>query len=120
MAFNLKKLENQAVLSVILAIVGGVCAVGGIGIILWKFKWQQFMLPFRASGMLQPAVLGSLALSIGIGIAGFGVGFNSAGEKRNSKSRLSWIGFFLNAGVLALALIAAVFFMIVREPIRGG
>lgn len=120
MALNLRKFENQATLSVLLAGASAILAVAGAGLMLRNLKWQQFIIVFRSNSMFQPAVLGALGLALLVGIIGFGIAFNSAGQKRNSKSRLSWIGFFLNAGALTLALIAVVFFMLLRDPVGGG
>lgn len=117
MALNLRKYENQAVFSVAMAVVGAVCALASALIVLKRFNWEHFTLTYNRSGKLVIIFAASMLLAMGASAIGFGMGFNSAGQKRNTKSRLSWLGFFLSAGAIALALIVAIFFAITRDPI---
>jgi hypothetical protein len=63
-------------------------------------------------------VFGTGACTLLLAIVGFGLGLNSAGQRRNDKPKLSWIGFFLGAGVLCLALILFIFFRVRGEPVQ--
>jgi len=109
--------ENQAKLSVGLAGVGALAVVAPLVLIGVNFRSAM------AAGVYSPegkwilafvaALLGAM-LATGVGLI---IGFNSAGQKRNTKPRLSWIGFFVNAAVLTLALVAALAFFFMRMPL---
>ena len=75
------------------------------------------MLTYNSQGKLLLVLGGALFVSLAASVVGFCVGFNSAGQRRNKKSRLSWTGFFLNAALIAIAFMVAVFFILTRNPI---
>lgn len=65
------------------------------------------------------AVLAAAGVTLLMAAIGFGMGFNSAGQRRNDKPKLSWIGFFISAGVLCITLVLLFLFMVRAEsPIR--
>lgn len=111
--------ENQSKLSVLLAIVGALGTVGAAGLLARNFTdLETFWVAYRPSSMWLPAMGGSLLLALIASGIGFLVGFGSAGQRRNTLSGVAWLGFFLNAGVLVLALCAAVFFYFTRHKIE--
>lgn len=109
-ALNLKSYEGQARASVALAVVGGVCALGALYFIGSAFDRELFAVVYDPKSKRLPAIGGSLLLALASGVAGFFMGLNGAGQKRNKQPQLSWTGFFLNAAVLTVALSAGVFF----------
>ncbi len=117
MALKLRTYEGQAVLSIILAAVGGLAGLALIGLIAWKFDSTTFYVNYNSKGPFLPlfglGVLGGLAAST----LGFFIALNSAGQRRNTRSGLAWNGFFLNAVVLTVVLSAAVFFYFTRNAI---
>ncbi|TWT44802.1 hypothetical protein RAS1_12200 [Phycisphaerae bacterium RAS1] len=110
MALNLKSYEGQARASVGLAIAGALFAVCGAYFIVSAFDRDLFAVVYDPKSKRLPAIGGCLLLSLAAGAAGFFLGLNGAGQKRNKQPQLSWTGFFLNAAVLTLALSAGVFF----------
>ena len=114
---NLKSFESQATISVILAGLAALGAVAAIYCVLSGFDWKVFMLTYNRQGIRLYAVGGALFIALAASVVGFCVGFNSAGQRRNKKSRLSWIGFFANAALIALTLMVAVFFLFTRNPV---
>jgi hypothetical protein len=114
-AFKLKTYENQAKLSVWLAGVGGLAALGVLWMILRNLKAGE--VSFGAGTLFQPVLGAGLFVGLAAATVGFFVALNSAGQRRNTKSALSWRGFFLNALVIALLLSAGVFFYFTRSPI---
>lgn len=115
---NLKSYENQAKYSVVLAGVAALCTAFAVFCVLYKFDWTSFTLTYNRNGKRLLIIAAALFVSLAASIVGFCVGFNSAGQHRNKKSRLSWTGFFLNAALMAIAFMTAVFFIITRDPIR--
>jgi len=55
------------------------------------------------------------AITLILAGTGLGFGFNSAGERRNDKPHLSWLGFFISAGVLCSTLIVLFLFYSRKE-----
>ncbi|MCK4341904.1 MAG: hypothetical protein KAY37_09305 [Phycisphaerae bacterium] len=109
--------ENQATLSIVLAAVGGVAFLLAAGLLWRNFTdFETFWVSFNPKSMYQPLLGLVLFIALAVGAVGFFIGLNSAGQRRNTRSRLSWLGFFLNAGVIALALCAGIFFVIARHP----
>lgn len=115
---NLRKYETQARLSLALGALSIVSALAGAAAALTGFDWEAFWLTYNPRGLRILAIGGALLLALGASAVGFGIAFNSAGQKRNTQSRLSWIGFFLNAAAIALALMVGVFVFVTGNPIQ--
>jgi len=116
-AFNLRRYENQAKLSVILAAVGGAAAVGVAALLVLKFDREVFFVTYNANGLFLPVLGAGLVGGLAAATVGFFVALNSAGQRRNPRSALSWRGFFLNAAVIAVLLSATVFFYLTHNAI---
>jgi len=114
-AFKIKTYEDQAKLSVILATVGGFFTVAALGGILRNFDLSTGWVRYGTKSIFMPALGGCLVLALALAAIGFFVALNSAGQRRNKRSRLSWMGFFLNAFVIMFALCVGVFFAITRH-----
>ncbi|MGD8452973.1 MAG: hypothetical protein PVJ57_14230 [Phycisphaerae bacterium] len=114
MAVRQNTYEKQAKLSVLLAIVGGVCTLAGAFFILRAFDPTSFQTVYSSRSLRLPAILG--ALFVGLGAAGIGwlLGLLSAGNRLNKLNRLSWIGFFACSGVIALGMSLGIFFYLTR------
>jgi hypothetical protein len=109
-AFDVKSYEGQARISVLLAVGGAVLALA-TGALIWQnFSAADFAVYYRPSGMRYLAILSGGALAVILSVTGFFVGLNSAGQRRNKKDSLAWLGFFLNAAVIILAMSLLVFF----------
>jgi hypothetical protein len=115
--------EQQAKLSVILAVAGAFLLVLVAAAILSAVDWENRWIPYSGRGKRVLAIVVGLGLSMAASGVGFLVGINSAGQRLNARSRLSWTGFFLNAAVIALGLCCAVFFFVWRlqiNPVTTG
>ncbi len=60
------------------------------------------------------ALLACLAVSATLGIVASILGFNSADQRVNDKPRLSWMGFFVGGGVVALDIVILIAFVMLR------
>ena len=118
MALNLQKYENQAKLSVILAIVGGAAALAAIALLLRNFDTGDRYVYYRATGLWFPALGASLAMALLTSTAAFFLGLASASKRRNTATGVSWTGFFLSAITITVTLSAALFFIFTRSPVR--
>ncbi len=85
----------------------------------WQGNLHQFV--FR-NPLFKAMVLGSAGLTMLLAVFGTALGFNSAGQRRNEKQRLSWAGFFLGSGVFTVAVILFAAFWVLKFQIRqaGG
>lgn len=117
MAFNLKSYEDQAKLSVGLAGLGGLAALGVIWLMARNFDRVAFFVNYNPRGMWLPVLGVGLLVGLGAGIVGFFVGLHSAGQRRNPRSALSWKGFFLNALIVIVMLSAGIFFFFTRNAL---
>jgi hypothetical protein len=116
-AFKLNSYEGQAVMSVALAGVGVLAAVGVCFIVFTRFDPSTFFVSYSPKSMFLPVLAVGLLAGLAAGTIGFFVALNSAGQKRNTKSKLAWQGFFLNALVLTVMLSVGIFFFFTRMAI---
>ena len=114
-AFNLKTFENRAKFSVVLAVVGVMLAAASAVFMIQRFKPAVNEIVLSSRGFSIIAAM--IALAILLGIIGSLMGLNGAGEKRNKATQLSWLGFFLNSGAVAVSLSLLVVFMFLRHVI---
>ncbi len=107
--FSLRRYDTQAVVSMILSLV----ALGGLvilaALLTRNLNWADKVIvygnqKYRLLILLIATVTGTLAA------AGFGFGANSAGQRRNEKAGLSWVGFFIGAAVMCLTVLVVFFF----------
>jgi len=117
MVLKVKTYEDQAKLSVILAIVGALATVGAVGLMLRNFDATGFFVSYRSNGPWLPIVGAGLLVGLGAGVGGFFIALNSAGQRRNKRSALSWQAFFLNALVVTVVLSACIFFYFTRNAV---
>ncbi len=110
--------EKQAMLSVAAGAVGMVATLAAIAIIFRNFKWAEFSVVMAQQGKAYPLAMAAILVACLAGAVGFLTGFNSAGQRRNSKSNLSWAGFFLSAAVLTLAMSTFLIFWFSKEIVK--
>lgn len=115
MAFNLKTYEGQAKASVILAVISLLCSITAAVGILQRFSFEQFEIILKSKRFAM--IMAVIGVAVIAGAIGFFMGLSGAGEKRNKASQLSWMGFFLNAGVITLALSLLAFFYLTKTVI---
>ncbi len=111
--FSLRRVDTQAQVGVLASAASVVTFLGLAGVLGFLLRRglasQDFVFIYGPNGKI--AVLGAGAITLGLAAIGFGFGLNSAGQRRNDKQRLSWIGFFVGALVLALTFVALFVFM---------
>ncbi len=117
MAFKLSKYEDQAKLSVYLGLLG-IAAACAAAFLLWRrFEPTTFYVSFNPQRPFRQVLIGGLLVGLAAGVCGFFIGLNSAGQKRNTLSRLAWQGFFLSALAIMFVLSAGIFFFFTQNPI---
>jgi hypothetical protein len=113
--FSLRRYDTQARASVALAIASCVSFLAMTALVFRHANWGEFMFPY--GNLRKMLILVAGACTLLLAAAGFGMGLNSAGQRRNDKQRLSWVGFFVSAGVLCLTLVILFLFRSRGDPI---
>lgn len=116
MAFKVKTYEDQAKLSVWLGALGGLAILGVLFLMFRNFDRATFYVTYNPSGFWLPTLGVGLLVALVASTIGFFVALNSAGQRRNTRSVLSWQAFFLNAAIITVTLSAAAFFVFTRNP----
>jgi hypothetical protein len=106
--FSLRRYDTQARVGLILGILSVLALLGFAGLILTsRAEWSELTFSFGARRRI--AMLGATAVTLGLSVAASGFGYNSAGQRRNDRQDMSWLAFFIGAGVSALCLILFLF-----------
>ena len=70
--------------------------------------------------MFKVGFLVCVAAASALSLGGLGLGFSSAGQRRNSAQAASWMGFFLGSAVLSLSIIVFSAFALLGLEIKLG
>jgi hypothetical protein len=116
---SLRRYDVQARTSVVLSVASFVCFLGLTALVFRHpmLALKEKVIVYNPDGLRAPLTYAFGLLSLGLGAAGFGLGWNSAGQRRNDKPVHSWVGFFLGGGAITLTLILLFLFRKWGEPI---
>lgn len=109
--------ETQAKLATLMAAIGALCVLVLIVGVFHRFDFGEFTVLYKAGSLRYYGILGATLLGVGTGAIGFFVGLNSAGQQRNSLSKLAWFAFFSSAGVILMTLCLFVVFWFAKESV---
>jgi hypothetical protein len=107
--FSLRRYDTQARVGLWLSLLAVLTLAVMIVGIFQHFSTATMTIYYGQTRKL--GVLGLGMVTILLAGAGFGLGLNSAGQRRNDKAKLSWLGFFLGAAVMCLTVILLFFFL---------
>ncbi len=105
MASKLRNPETQAKLSGILVIAALAVLLVGLALAFQNFNSTTRTFVYAQDGKRMPIVYGIAMLSIVLSGGAFWFSYSSAGERRNSYSKLSWISFIASALVIVIGLV---------------
>ncbi len=111
---GLRRYEVQARYALALAVLSAVPGVAALVLGLTRFDAMLGRIVYGSHGRFVPAFVGCVFLSMIPAALGFVLGLSSAGQRRNDRSGLSWIGFFLGGTVLSIDLILLIAFYMLR------
>ena len=102
---GIRRFDVQAKWSMIFSIAAALgCLSLAAGMSMrWQGDLHQFV--FSAQSLYQPVVICTSGLTILLALFGTALGFSSAGQRRNDKQKMSWLGFFLGAGSLSISFV---------------
>lgn len=118
MAFDLKAAETHSRLSVACGVASGLAALFALWMLSRNYEGSAKFVYYSQSGLWLPIFLVAILFGLLFGAGGFLLGLTSAAKKRNALTRLSWIGFFVSAGMVTLTLCAGVFFYFTRNAVK--
>lgn len=113
--FSLRRYDTQARFSMVVSLLSVVPLLGMAWVILQQFDMSELLIYYGKNRKI--AVYASTLVTLGLSVVGFGFGLNSAGQRRNDKPQLSWIGFFVGACVFCLAIILFALFRFRGESV---
>lgn len=115
MAFrNLRRHDVQASYSLLLAVASIIPCLAGAYLCVRNYQDELGRIVYGAEGRFIPAFIGSLLAAMLLSSVAFSLGWNSAGQRRNDKSRHSWIGFFVGGAILTCSFILVIAFVMLR------
>lgn len=112
--FTLRKVENQAQVSILASLLS-VLPWAAMTFFILKNMWPNKEWVFYYGSKGKAGILICSALALLLSTIGFGLGLNSAGQRRNEKQQLSWIGFFIGGMILTLTIVVLALFFVRGE-----
>lgn len=101
---SLRRYDTQANVSLYAGVASFLGMMALAFMLLRNLNWETKLIVYK-SPFYMPLVLLLTAGTLLMAGAAIAIGANSAGQRRNEKSRLSWTGFFIGAVTLSLTII---------------
>jgi len=113
---NLRRYDTQAKLSIAIAIASFLSFCALVYLLQYRYNSEMRQFIYVGTTKYAPAVYLATAITMLLAAAAACIGGNSAGQKRNDKTRLSWAAFFIGAVILSVTIIAFAMFYMNRFP----
>lgn len=120
MASSLRNPETQAKLSGALVSGAVIALLAAMTLGFHNFDRTMRTFVYKADGLRMPIVYLSAFLSLLLAGGAFWFSYSSAGERRNSYSRMSWICFAISAATIVMTLVFIAAFRSMGWAIKGG
>ncbi len=107
MAISLRNPETQAKASGWLVAASLLVLVAALAVAMSRggFSWEDRVFVYQSTGKRLPIVFGMTGLGLMLACAAFWLAYSSASERRNPRSNLSWICFFVSAFTVAFGFV---------------
>lgn len=107
--FSLRRFETQARMSLIIGIFSCLCLLVLGYLVFHNINWSEWVIYYGHKWRRQAVHVGA-AITVMAATAALGFGLNSAGQRRNTRPRESWLGFLLGAGIICFAVVLVFIF----------
>ena len=115
--FSLRRYEDQATASVVLAIAALILAVPLAYLVFRNFEAEFGWIWYNPRSPRRLLVLLFTAMTGGVALLGFGFGLNSLGQRRNTNQNRSWLGFLLGGVAMLAAFLLLACFWLMAKPV---
>lgn len=85
-----------------------------------RYDHQLRAIQYGQQGRFKMAFLVCVVLAMMLSVIGLGLGFNSAGQRRNKEQHKSWLGLFIGTAVLSFSIILFFAFQKLKFEIVTG
>ena len=116
---SLRRFDVQAKWSLVFSVLAALICLALAALLVRNWHSGLHQITFR-NPLFKIIVVGIAGLSMLLAVFGTALGFNSAGQRRNEKQRLSWIGFFLGSGMFTLAVVLFAAFWLLKFQMRSA
>ena len=117
---SFRRYDVQAKYSLIISMMGAVPLAAAAYVGWTKYDPNLQAIQYGSKGLFKVGFLLCVAAAVALGLGGLGLGFNSAGQRRNKAQAASWMGFFLGSAVLSLSIIVFAAFALLGLEIKLG
>ncbi|MBK8268975.1 MAG: hypothetical protein IPK83_11990 [Planctomycetes bacterium] len=118
---NLRLYDTQAKFSLVLGLLSLLAAISMIYLVFRGFDSKQMAIYYNGNEGIGKyrslLVMGTTAICVLVGATGGIMGFNSLGQKRNSKQGLSWVGLMTGAISIAMSIVLLFAWKQLSDPI---
>ena len=114
--FSLRRYEDQATASIVLAIAALVLAIPLTYLVFRNLNAEFGWIWYNPKTPRRLLVLAFAAMTGGTALLGFGFGLNSLGQRRNTNQSRSWLGFILGGVGMLVAFLLLVSFWLMAKP----
>lgn len=102
---SFRRYDVQARYSLMISLTG-VLPLAAAAYVSWtKYDPNLQAIQYGSQGLFKVGFLVCIAAAAALSLGGLGLGFSSAGQRRNNAQAASWLGFFLGSAVLSLSII---------------
>jgi hypothetical protein len=109
-----RRYEVQAIWSIGLASASLGPTLIAAWLALRNYESQLGRIVYGSDGFFLITFAACVVASIAVAFLGFVLGWNSAGQTRNDRSAISWVGFFLGGAALSTNVILMLAFYMLR------
>ncbi|MCB9849982.1 MAG: hypothetical protein H6817_04685 [Phycisphaerales bacterium] len=108
---SLRRYDIQAKLALYISCAAALLMLGLFVILIRNFRPEMQVIAYKGKGIYGPMVYVATALSILLAGTGAAMGAVSAGQKRNTFSRRSWVAFFMGGLTMSITFVLFYWFM---------
>jgi hypothetical protein len=102
---SMRRFDVQAKYAMFASLAAIMGVAGLLVLILRNYRKLEVAVVYSRTSMFAPAVFVITAVTLLLAAAGAMMGLSSAGQKRNTNNKQSWIAFFVGTAMASLAII---------------
>ncbi|HRX83703.1 MAG TPA: hypothetical protein P5572_01645 [Phycisphaerae bacterium] len=116
---SLRRFDVQAKISLYVSGAAALCMVALLVLLMRNYRSSMQLIIYKPGGMYSPVIYATTILALLMAGAGAVMGASSAGQKRNTHNKRSWVAFFLGGATISATLILFYAFRTFQMGIAG-